>query len=117
MQIINIKEKLNSHPPSSFIDLIEFNEHSFGVCSITGISPVWEMHPDTDEFFHILEGQAVFILLEEDGRKEYIANEGHVFVVPKGVWHKPGSHKGMKFIYLTPGQSLHSEANDPRDNK
>lgn len=72
------------------------------------------MHPDTDEFFHILEGEAVFILLEESGKKEYVIEAGNVFVVPRGIWHKPGSNKGMKFIYFTPGKSLHSEQSDPR---
>lgn len=114
MEIININDKLASQPEGSFIDLVGFNQHAFGVCSITGISPVWEMHPDTDEYFHILDGDAIFLLLEESGEKQYVASAGEVFVVPKGIWHKPGSPAGMKFIYLTPGQSLHSEAVDPR---
>ncbi|MBX2846936.1 MAG: cupin domain-containing protein [Acidiferrobacterales bacterium] len=114
MKIINIQDKLSSQPEGSFIDLVNFNQHQFGVCSITGISPVWEMHPDTDEFFHILDGDALFVLLEDSGEKEYKASAGDVFVIPQGVWHKPGSVNGMKFIYLTPGKSLHSDLDDPR---
>lgn len=109
MEIKNIVDVLTSEPEGSFLDIAQFNEHNFGVCSIVGISPVWEMHPDTDEFFHIVEGEAVFTLLETSGEKEYRASAGSVFVVPKGIWHKPGSPDGMKFLYFTPGESRHSE--------
>lgn len=59
----------------------------------------------------------MFVLLEEDGEKQYHASAGDVFVVPKGIWHKPGSNIGMKFMYLTPGISLHSDQADPRIQK
>ena len=78
------------------------------------VIPVWEMHPGTDEFFFIVAGEVEFLLLEEQGTKSYIAGEGCAFVVPQGIWHKPGAPKGASFLYLTPGESLHSERDDPR---
>ena len=71
------------------------------------------MHPDTDEFFYVIEG-TVEITLLEDERNHYAAPAGSSFVVPKGVWHKPGAPEGAKFIYYTPGESLYSESEDPR---
>lgn len=116
MEVKNVVEELSRHPEGTFLDLVEFNGNSFGAFSITGVSPVWEMHPDTDEFFHVLEGETRFILLEESGEQEYVALAGSVFVVPKGIWHKPGAPQGAKIFYFTPGQSLHSHAADPRQS-
>ncbi len=113
----HIINELGQHPDGSFIDITEFNGMAMGACYITGTSPVWEMHPDTDEFFHVLDGCLSLLLLEEDTPKEYTVNEGSVFVVPKGIWHKPSAPTGVKFMYYTPGQSLHSDANDPRESE
>ena len=114
MAVKNISQELEQHPEGTFLSLIDFNDSSIGACCITGESPVWEMHPDTDEFFHVLEGNFSITLLEESGAKVYEVPAGSVFVVPKGIWHKPSAPAGVKFLYFTPGESLHSEADDPR---
>ena len=72
------------------------------------------MHPDTDEFFYVIEGTVEITLLEGEDPERYVMAAGNSFVVPKGVWHKPGAPGGAKFIYFTPGESLYSEADDPR---
>jgi quercetin dioxygenase-like cupin family protein len=71
------------------------------------------MHPDTDEFFYVIEGTVEITLLEDEPR-HYTAPAGSSFVVPSGIWHNPGAPEGAKFIYFTPGQSLYSESEDPR---
>ncbi len=114
MQGVDINELLSANAEGSFLDLCDFNQHSFGSCRITGVSPVWEMHPDTDEFFHILEGEMNICLLLDTGKEDVTVSAGSVFVVPRGVWHKPGAPDGASFVYFTPGQSLHSDAEDPR---
>ena len=116
MEIKNILKELAQHPEGTFLSLLPFNDYHIGTCDITGESPVWEMHPDTDEFFYILEGVFDITLLEGSPTK-YSAGAGESFVVPKGVWHKPSAPTGCKFIHFTPGQSLHSDAEDPRDNE
>lgn len=115
MKITDVMKYLDSNPQGSFLNLCDFNEHSFGTCSIKGVSPGWEMHPDTDEFFYVIEGYLEMVLLRES-EELFIAKAGSSFVVPKGIWHKPGAPEGVKFIYFTPGQSLYSEKNDPREN-
>ncbi len=114
MEVIDVKQEISKHPEGTFLNLLGFNTSNFGACDITGVSPVWEMHPETDEFFYILEGQFEIILLDGETPSKYIANSGTSFVVPAGVWHKPAAPNGCKFIHYTPGQSLHSEADDPR---
>lgn len=114
MEVKNVRAELASNPEGSFLDLVRFNDSSIGACRITGISPVWEMHPDTDEFFYILEGEFEMTLLTAEQPEHIVASAGSTFVVPKGVWHKPAAPGGSQFIYLTPGKTLHSEAEDPR---
>jgi len=114
MQVVNVVEKLAQTKSGDFIDLLVFNDGSLGAVDIKGISPVWEMHPDTDELFYVIEGRLEIELLCEDGSEHYAANAGETLVVPKTYWHKPGAPDGAKFIYLTPGQSIHSDKPDPR---
>lgn len=114
MDVIDIKEMLSKKPAGTFLNLIKFNDTNFGACDITGVSPVWEMHPDTDEFFYILDGQFEIVLLEKKQPYNYVIGPGSTFVVPKGIWHKPSAPSGCIFIHYTPGKSLHSDAEDPR---
>ena len=114
MQVKDILEQLAAHPDGSFLDLVDFNDHGFGACSIEGVSPVWEMHPDTDEFFYVIEGQFELTLLRDEGEEHIVIPAGSVGVVPRGLWHRPAAPQGAKFMYLTPGTSLHSDSDDPR---
>lgn len=114
MQIIDVLGAIAREPEGSFLQLAEFNGAQVGACGVTGESPVWELHPDTDELFYVLEGEVEITLLTDAGPEHHRAPAGSTFVVPKGVWHKPGAPAGAKFLFLTPGQSLHSDAADPR---
>lgn len=116
MEISNVIKLLAEHPEGSFLEFSRFNGKTFGTCNVTGVSSGWEMHPDTDEFFYVIEGVVEITLLEEVEPKHYTAPAGSSFVVPQGVWHKPGAPNGAKFIYFTPGESLYSESDDPRDD-
>ena len=116
MDIVDVAALLDSHPQGSFLSLCDFNEHSFGVCDITGESPVWEMHPDTDEFFFILEGVFEVTLMTTEGAIQHTAQAGQVFVVPKNIWHKPAAPDGCRFMHFTPGESLHSDADNPLED-
>ncbi|MEM7078063.1 MAG: cupin domain-containing protein [Pseudomonadota bacterium] len=113
MDLTNVLQLLEEHPEGSFLNFSAFNGKSFGTVDVAGVSPGWEMHPDTDEFFYVIEG-TVEITLLEDQAQHYVAPAGSSFVVPRGIWHKPGAPEGAKFIYFTPGQSLYSESDDPR---
>ena len=116
MEVKHILSELASNPEGSFLDVVPFNGNHVGACSITGSSPVWEMHPDTDEFFYILDGEFEITLLKEKSSEHVVVPAGSTVVIPKGLWHKPSAPNGSKFIYLTPGTTLHSEADDPRES-
>lgn len=114
MEVKDVLGVLGASPAGSFLTLAQFNGAGVGACDITGVSPVWEMHPDTDELFYIIEGEFEMTLLLDDETRHCVAGAGSLFVVPKGVWHKPAAPNGAKFIHLTPGRSEHSDAEDPR---
>ena len=114
MEKVNVLSLLSDNPKGTFLEFASFNGHSFGTCDLTGSNPSWEMHPDTDEFFYIIEGEVEITLLDEGGPSHHIAPAGTSFVVPKGIWHQPSAPGGAKFMYFTPGTSLASDAEDPR---
>lgn len=114
MQVKDIFSELASHPQGSFINLLNFNGQSIGVCDIDGAPPTWEMHPDTDEFFYIIEGQLDIVLLRGHSKETHRACAGSGFVIPQGIWHKAVAQERVKLMYYTPGRSIYSNATDPR---
>lgn len=51
---------------------------------------IWHSHPDTDECFYILSG-CLTIEIEIEGEREadVVLGQGEIFVVPRGVRHRP----------------------------
>ena len=65
---------------------------------------VWHVHEHTDEFFLVLEGRFDVALREADGsERTVVLNQGDVFVVPKGVEHKPSSPGGAILMFEPSG--------------
>lgn len=63
---------------------------------------VWHVHSDTDEFFLVLDGQFDIALRDPDERTVTL-RAGDVFVVPKGVEHKPSSPGGSILMFEPSG--------------
>lgn len=101
-----------------FRELESFNDGHLGVfwSSAGGPSP-WEMHPDTDEFLQVLEGEIeVEILPHGKGEGSLLRlRAGAYCVVPKGCWHRQTLIARSKELYVTPGNTEHSHAEDPRE--
>ena len=93
MEIVNVLSFLEEHPEATFLDFVSFNGKSFGTVAFTGKNPGWEMHPDTDEFFYIMEGEAEITLLDEGGPHHHVAPAGSSFVIPKGSGTNPRRQK------------------------
>lgn len=62
----------------------EFNGHDLMVVKVKG-EFTWHKHDDTDDFFLVLEGN---LTIELRGRSVHL-RAGELFVVPKGVEHRP----------------------------
>lgn len=100
-----------------FKQLATFGDGQIGVfwSEAGGLSP-WEMHPDCDELLQVLSGEIEVEVLPIGGGvgKKARIPAGSFFVVPRGCWHRQSLIERTHELYLTPGQSLHSTADDPR---
>jgi mannose-6-phosphate isomerase-like protein (cupin superfamily) len=59
---------------------------------------VWHSHPDTDDLFLVLDGRLTIEL--RDGDVEL--GPGELFVVPRGVEHRPRSAEGASILLIEP---------------
>jgi mannose-6-phosphate isomerase-like protein (cupin superfamily) len=67
---------------------------------------VWHTHTDTDEFFLVLDGRFDVELRDGDGSGRRVElGPGDVFVVPRGVEHKPSSPGGSILMFEPSGTS------------
>ncbi len=84
--------------------------YTIGAVSVSeGPGPhLGEMHPDGDEFLHVLSGTMNLIL--DDGDERAIGTEtvvvlhaGDACVVPCGMWHRLVAVEPSYLIHVTPG--------------
>ena len=59
----------------------------------------WHKHDDTDDFFLVLEGE----LTIETEHGHIILGPGELYVVPKGVMHRPIAHIETSLLLIEPG--------------
>jgi len=77
--------------------IAEMNDYQFKIVKIEG-DFVWHDHEDTDETFIVLEGK-----LRIDFRDGHVElSDGEMFVVPKGVEHKPYAEEEVKMLLIEP---------------
>jgi mannose-6-phosphate isomerase-like protein (cupin superfamily) len=67
---------------------------------------VWHVHEQTDEFFMVLEGEIEIGLREDSGERVVTLPRGSVFVVPRGIFHKPSSKAGAVVMVVEPTGTL-----------
>jgi mannose-6-phosphate isomerase-like protein (cupin superfamily) len=67
---------------------------------------VWHVHEHTDEFFLVLDGRFDIALRDAGGAERTVSlRTGDVFVVPRGVEHKPSS-PGGSILMLEPSGTV-----------
>jgi mannose-6-phosphate isomerase-like protein (cupin superfamily) len=77
--------------------IAEMNDYQFKVVKLKG-DFIWHDHKDTDETFIVLEGD-----LRIDFRDGTVGiSAGEMFVVPKGIEHKPYAPKEVKLLLIEP---------------
>jgi mannose-6-phosphate isomerase-like protein (cupin superfamily) len=81
------------------------NDYDVRIAHASG-EHLWHAHADTDEFFLVLDGRFDIALRDADGTERTVElHQGDVFVVPKGVQHKPSS-PGGSILMFEPAQTL-----------
>lgn len=99
-----------THTPINFADklrlfseqwsprvIAEMNDYQFKLAKIEG-EFLWHDHPDTDEVFIVVDGEMVIEL--RDGQVALKA--GEMFVVQRGVEHKPVAQSECKILLVEP---------------
>ena len=75
----------------------EMNDYQFKLAKIQN-EFTWHDHKDTDEVFLVIEG--AMSIEFRDGKVDL--NAGEMFVVPKGVEHKPYAKDECKIMFIEP---------------
>jgi mannose-6-phosphate isomerase-like protein (cupin superfamily) len=75
----------------------EMNDYQFKIVKLEG-DFIWHDHKDTDETFIVIDG--VLRIDFRDGAVRVSA--GEMFVVPKGVEHKPCAEREVKLLLIEP---------------
>jgi mannose-6-phosphate isomerase-like protein (cupin superfamily) len=75
----------------------EMNDYQFKVVKVKG-DFIWHDHKNTDETFIVIDGS-----LRIDFRDGAVTlRAGEMFVVPRGVEHKPYAHEEVKLLVIEP---------------
>ena len=77
--------------------IAEMNDYQFKVVKLQG-DFVWHRHDDTDETFIVVEGELRIDF--RDGAVRILP--GEMFIVPKGVEHKPSAEQEVKLLLIEP---------------
>ena len=97
-QPINFEEKLLKFSEYWSPKIIaQLNDYHLKLAKVQG-EFVWHDHPETDEVFIVVKGQLE--ILFRDGN--VLLSEGEMFVVPKGVEHKPVAENECHILLVEP---------------
>lgn len=95
---VSIAEKLNLFSEHWDPKIIaQFNGHDVLVVKLKG-EFVWHSHPDTDDFFLVLKGSLVIQLRDGEVR----LGPGELYIVPKGVEHRPVAEEEVELLLIEP---------------
>ena len=95
---INLREKFGLFGEQWKPKVIaEMNDYQFKLVKLEG-DFVWHQHAETDETFFVIEGE-----LRIDFRDGSVTiGPGEMFVVPRGVEHKPFAAREVKLMLIEP---------------
>ncbi len=97
-EVINLASKLATFEKLwSPRTVSEFNGHDVMVVKVAG-ELNWHVHPGSDDFFLVLKGE---IDIEMQDRTVTL-NEGEMFVVPRGVEHRPVAQQEAHLLLIEP---------------
>lgn len=75
----------------------QLNEHDVMVVKVKG-EFVWHRHDETDDFFLVLKGTLDIELRD----RKVTLGPGELFVVPKGVEHRPVAREEVHLLLIEP---------------
>lgn len=101
---INLKEKFALFTEQWTPKVIaEMNDYQFKIVKLQG-DFVWHDHPETDETFVVIDGHLRIDF--PDGTVNI--GPGELFIVPKGVQHKPHAENEVRLMLIEPRGTLNT---------
>jgi mannose-6-phosphate isomerase-like protein (cupin superfamily) len=95
---VNLAEKLALFDEAFIPGIVGYlNDYKLVVVKARGPF-VWHRHPDTDDFFLVLHGRLVIELRD----REVTLGPGELFVVPRGVEHRPRADEEAHILLIEP---------------
>ncbi len=79
------------------------NDNKLVVVKVEG-EFVWHKHDDTDDFFLVIEGEITIQLRDRDIQ----LSQGELFVVPRGVEHRPRADREALVLLIEPRGTLNT---------
>lgn len=103
-EAVNVNEKMeliNEYWTPKIIE--QMNDYQFKLVKIKG-DFTWHDHKDTDEVFYVIDGE-----MNIDFRdKTVVLKTGDLFVVPKGIEHKPFAEEECKIMLIEPAGTVNT---------
>lgn len=103
-QVINFGDKFDKFTDQWSPKIIaQLNDYHFKLARIEGEFN-WHSHKETDEAFIIIAGSMQIELPDQTIN----LNEGEMYIVPKGVQHKPIAGKECKILLIEPAGTINT---------
>lgn len=99
MHSVNLEEKLahfSTHWDPHVIG--DYNDNDVMVVKFIGEYP-YHKHDTTDDFFYVVEGE---MQMDIEGQPSRTVKAGELFIVPKGVVHRPRADHEVKVLLIEP---------------
>ena len=84
-------------------NIAQMNDYHFKLAKVEG-EFIWHDHPETDEVFLVVHGKLEIQL--RDG--SVTLQEGEMFVVPRGVEHKPVAEQECHILLVEPAGTVNT---------
>jgi mannose-6-phosphate isomerase-like protein (cupin superfamily) len=95
---VNLAEKLATFDEAFQPRIVgTYNDSKIQIAKVRG-EFVWHSHPDTDDFFLVLDGKLTIQLRD----REVELGPGEVYVVPRGVEHCPRAEEEAHILLIEP---------------
>lgn len=96
MEKINLEAKLSTFSEHWQPRTVgQFNDHDLMVVKVQG-EFVWHQHDDTDDFFLVLRGHLTIEMRD----RSVALGPGELFVVPRGVEHRPVAREEVHLLLI-----------------
>ncbi|MFJ5560388.1 cupin domain-containing protein [Streptomyces sp. NPDC093250] len=78
--------------------VLEANGLEFKAVKVQG-EFVWHNHPEGDELFIVVRGE---LTIDLEDRASAVVRSGEMFVVPRGVHHRPHAERECEIVIMDP---------------